>query len=137
MVIFKWVWDGDVWCCEDGFKVVFEIDFEFIYLVVVWGLRDYVEKNWFLGVVFGMFGGIDSVLSVVIVVDVLGLEKVYCVMMLLKYMSLESFDDVVGCFEFLGVWYDIIFIVDVVVFYDGMFKSVFEGIKLDMIEENI
>src|SRR5262249_15671481 len=54
---------------------------EAIYQAMMLGLRDYVVKNNFPGVVLGLSGGIDSALSAAVAVDALGREKVHCVMM--------------------------------------------------------
>ena len=48
---------------------------------MVLGLRDYVNKNGFPGVVIGLSGGIDSGITAVVAVDALGAERVHCVMM--------------------------------------------------------
>lgn len=47
---------------------------------------DYFGKSGFFGVIIGFFGGIDLVLILCVVVDVLGVEKVCVVMMLLFYI---------------------------------------------------
>ncbi len=137
VVTSKWIREGDGWRCEDGPKAVLETDLEATYLAAVWGLRDYVEKNRFPGVVLGMSGGIDSALSAAIAADALGPDKVHCVMMPSKYTSQESLDDAAGCSELLGVRHDTIPITDAVTSYDGMLKSAFEGTKPDTTEENI
>ena len=54
---------------------------------MVLGLRDYVNKNRFPGVVLGLSGGIDSALSAAVAVDALGAERVRCVMMPSRYTS--------------------------------------------------
>ena len=51
------------------------------YLACVTGLRDYVNKNGFPGVVLGLSGGIDSALCAAIAVDALGPERVHGVML--------------------------------------------------------
>ena len=51
------------------------------------GLRDYVDRNGFPGVLLGLSGGIDSALSAAVAVDALGAERVHCVMMPSKYTS--------------------------------------------------
>ena len=53
------------------------IGLEAIYRAMCLGLRDYVAKNRFPGVVLGLSGGIDSALSAAIAVDVLGPERVH------------------------------------------------------------
>ncbi len=64
-----------------------------VYEALMLGLRDYVEKNGFPGVIIGLSGGIDSAISAIIAVDALGSEKVHCVMMPSRYTSRESLND--------------------------------------------
>ena len=59
----------------------------------VLGLRDYVDKNGFHGVVLGLSGGIDSALCAAMAVDALGAERVRCVMLPSRYTSQDSLDD--------------------------------------------
>ena len=66
------------------------------------GLRDYVNKNRFPGVVLGLSGGIDSALSAAVAVDALGAERVRCVMMPSRYTSKESLEDAAACAKLLG-----------------------------------
>jgi len=58
-----------------------------IYSVLVTGLRDYVRKNGFGEVVFGLSGGIDSSLVLALAVDALGAERVHTVMMPSRHTS--------------------------------------------------
>ncbi|MGF1592293.1 MAG: NAD+ synthase [Kiloniellaceae bacterium] len=64
-----------------------------IYGALMLGLRDYVNKNRFPGVVLGLSGGVDSALTAAVAVDALGPERVHCVMMPSPYTSQESLDD--------------------------------------------
>jgi len=58
-----------------------------IYRVLLTGLRDYVRKNGFTDVVFGLSGGIDSSLVLALAVDALGAERVHTVMMPSRHTS--------------------------------------------------
>lgn len=78
-------------------------ELETIYKAVTLGLKDYVEKNGFPGVLIGLSGGIDSALSAAIAVDALGAENVHCVMMPSPYTSQESLEDATECAKLLGV----------------------------------
>jgi NAD+ synthase len=78
-----------------------------IYSALKLGLKDYVEKNGFPGVLLGLSGGIDSALSAVIAVDALGPTRVQCVMMPSPYTSQESLDDAAALANNLGCAYDI------------------------------
>ena len=57
------------------------------------GLRDYVNKNGFKGVVLGLSGGIDSALVAAMAVDALGADRVHCVMLPYRFTSQETLDD--------------------------------------------
>lgn len=81
---------------------------ETIYKALVLGLRDYITKNGFPGVLIGMSGGIDSALSAAIAADALGPKNVHCVMMPSQFTSQESLDDAQECAEALGVNYELI-----------------------------
>ena len=77
-------------------------DLELIYECLKLGLRDYVDKNGFPGVIIGSSGGIDSALSVAIAVDALGADRVQSVMMPSPYTSQASLDDSKALAENLG-----------------------------------
>src|SRR4029078_11705737 len=72
------------------------------------GLRDYVDKNGFKGVVIGLSGGIDSALVAAIAVDALGGDRVRCVMLPYRYTAQASLDDAAACAKALGVRYEVI-----------------------------
>ena len=108
-----------------------------IYQATVTGLRDYVEKNRFPGVVIGLSGGIDSALSAAIAVDALGADAVHCVMMPSRYTSQDSLDDAADCAERLGVRLDTVPIESAVEAYGGMLGELFAGREPDVTEENI
>ncbi len=110
---------------------------EGIYQAMVLGLRDYVNKNGFPGVVLGLSGGIDSALSAAVAVDALGAGRVRCVMMPSPYTSEESLEDARGCADYLGVIYDTVSIEPVMQAYDTMLSPLFEGREKDITEENI
>jgi len=63
------------------------------YHAMMLGLRDYVNKNRFPGVVLGLSGGIDSALSAAVAADALGPARVRCVMLPSRYTSRESLED--------------------------------------------
>ncbi len=70
-----------------------EGDLESIYNALVLGLRDYVKKNNFPGIILGLSGGIDSAISAVIAADAIGAEHVHCVMLPSEFTSQDSLDD--------------------------------------------
>jgi NAD+ synthase len=74
-----------------------------IYAAMMLGLRDYVRKNRFPGVVLGMSGGIDSALSAAVAADALGADQVHCVRLPSRFTSDLSQDDAAECAALLGV----------------------------------
>jgi NAD+ synthase len=101
------------------------------------GLRDYVGKNGFPGVILGMSGGIDSALSAAVAVDALGADKVRCVMMPSPYTSEHSLQDAAAAAQMLGVDYRTINIGPAMQAFDGMLADAFAGTSPDITEENI
>jgi len=81
---------------------------EDVYQAMIVGLRDYVTRNGFPGVILGLSGGIDSALSAAIAVDALGADKVWGIMLPSKYTSEESLEDARECARLLGCRHDVI-----------------------------
>src|SRR6185312_2872341 len=81
LVVTKWTRTADGWVCAPGECAAEEDRSSSIYNAMVLGLRDYVNKNRFPGVVLGMSGGIDSALSAAVAADALGAARVRCVML--------------------------------------------------------
>jgi len=104
-----------------------------IYAALVTGLRDYVEKNRFKGVVLGMSGGIDSALSAAIAADALGPDRVRCIMMPSPYTSQDSLDDAQACAQALGCPYESISIEPAMSAYDAMCGGL-QGIAAENIQ---
>ncbi|GGE97681.1 NAD+ synthase [Stappia taiwanensis] len=103
----------------------------------VLGLRDYVEKNRFPGVVLGLSGGIDSAIVAAMAVDALGPERVHCVMLPYRYTSEESHADARGCAEALGLRYDTVPIAPAVEGFTEALSGLFSGTETGVTEENI
>jgi NAD+ synthase len=101
------------------------------------GLRDYVDKNGFKSVVFGLSGGIDSALCAALAVDALGAERVHAVMMPYTYTSQESLTDARDCAKLLAIRYDILPIFAPVEGFHATLKPLFEGLNSDITEENL
>ncbi len=108
-----------------------------IYAAMMLGLRDYVNKNHFPGVVLGLSGGIDSALSAAVAVDALGAARVRCVMMPSSYTSRTSLDDAQEAAAALGASYETISIQPAMGAFSQMLASAFEGRREDVTEENI
>jgi NAD+ synthase len=110
---------------------------EEIWLACVLGLKDYVEKNRFPGVVLGLSGGIDSAVVAAMAVDALGPERVHCVMLPYAYTSRDSLVDAETCAKALGVRYDVVPIKEPVEGFLSALKPMFNGQNRDTTEENI
>jgi NAD+ synthase (glutamine-hydrolysing) len=104
---------------------------------LVMGVRDYVGKNGFPGVIIGLSGGIDSALVLAIAVDALGAERVRCVMMPSPYTADISWIDARDMAGRLGVRYDEISIVPMFEAFKGSLAAEFAGRPEDATEENI
>ncbi len=101
------------------------------------GVRDYVEKNGFPGVVLGLSGGIDSSLTLAIAVDALGPERVAAIMMPFRYTSQMSQNDAEQQAVRQGVQYEVISIEPMYDAFVQQLKPVFAGRAADTTEENI
>ncbi|MCF8479788.1 MAG: NAD+ synthase [Rhodospirillum sp.] len=110
---------------------------EDVYQAMALGLRDYVTKNGFPGVVLGLSGGIDSAISAAVAVDALGADKVHCVMMPSPYTSRESLEDAAECARLLGTRLDEVNIGPAMEAFETMLAPLFEGRTADTTEENI
>ncbi|MBI1393202.1 MAG: NAD+ synthase [Alphaproteobacteria bacterium] len=110
---------------------------EEIYRAVTLGVRDYVEKNRFPGVVIGLSGGVDSALTAAFAVDALGPERVRCVMLPSRYTSRDSLVDAEACAGALGVAFETIPIEPAVEAFAAMLAPVFKGRAPDVTEENV
>jgi len=96
------------WSCEDGRKARIAQFPEDVYRAMMLGLRDYVDRNGFPGVLLGLSGGIDSALSAAVAVDALGAKRVHCVMLPSIHTSPESIEDAEACAKLLGCRHDVI-----------------------------
>lgn len=108
-----------------------------IYQALVCGLRDYVEKNAFPGVLLGLSGGIDSALSLCLAVDALGPSRVHAVMMPSRYSATISLEDAKQQAEALDVTYSILPIEPT---FEALLTTLapsFNGMPEDTTEENL
>ncbi len=110
---------------------------EEVYQALVCGVRDYVDKNGFPGVVLGLSGGIDSALTLAIAVDALGAERVEVVMMPSRYTADISNEDAAMQAQRMAVKHQVIPIEPAFKAFLGMLEAVFEGSEPDVTEENI
>ncbi len=137
LILTQWSRTPDGWfCAETDVHPSLTME-ENVYQAMTLGLRDYVNKNGFPGVVIGLSGGIDSALSAAVAVDALGADRVLAVMMPSPYTSGESLEDAAACAEMLGVRLENINIGPAMSAFEQMLAPVFEGREPDITEENI
>ncbi|RZA03318.1 MAG: NAD+ synthase [Moraxellaceae bacterium] len=110
---------------------------EAVYQALVLGMRDYVNKNRFKGVVLGLSGGIDSALTLAMAVDALGADRVEAVMMPFRYTSDLSKNDAADQASRMGVRYSSIGIEPMYEAFMGALAEEFIGTKRDTTEENL
>jgi len=132
-----WQRGDDGWRVVPGEIVKLPEGEEETWRACVLGLKDYVEKNRFPGVVLGLSGGIDSAVVAAMAVDALGKDKVHCVMMPYAYTSRDSLEDAEACAKLLGVRYDVVPIKEPVEGFLSALKPLFNGHNRDVTEENI
>ncbi|WP_322516553.1 NAD+ synthase [Rhodopseudomonas palustris] len=124
------------WRCDGPVAAVPDGD-EGDYAACVLGLRDYVRKNGFPGVLLGISGGIDSALCAAIAVDALGADKVRGVMLPFRYTAQISLDDAAGLANALGFGYEVLPIAAAVNGFEEILAKPFEGLERDITEENL
>jgi NAD+ synthase (glutamine-hydrolysing) len=108
-----------------------------VYRALCLGVRDYITKNRFPGVLLGLSGGIDSALTMAIAVDALGVDKVHAVMMPSPYTAQISLDDAREMVKILCVRYDEFPIGAIFQSYSSTLEKTFAGREADTTEENL
>jgi NAD+ synthase len=137
LAITHWRRGNDGWrCIEAPIETIEEGD-EADYAACVLGLRDYVEKNRFPGVVLGLSGGIDSALTAAIAVDALGARRVRCVMLPYRFTSQQSLDAAAAVAKALGLAYEIVPIEPAVEALERTLAPLFAGKPRNEAEENL
>ncbi|RST29790.1 NAD+ synthase [Sphingomonas ginkgonis] len=137
LLVTEWVRGADGWSCVTRASHALDDHPADIYQAMIVGLRDYVGRNRFPGVVLGLSGGIDSALSAAIAVDALGPDKVWGVMLPSGYTSGESVADARGSADLLGIRHDVISIRPGVEALATMLEDAFAGEQPGLAEENI
>lgn len=112
-------------------------DTENIYAALVLGVRDYITKNGFPGAVLGLSGGIDSALTLAIVVDAIGADRVRAVSMPSQYTAQISIDDALEQARTLGCECNVIPIEGPFAAFNDALADVFADVAPDVTEENI
>jgi NAD+ synthase len=131
-----WRKDTSGWRCKGKVAPLLEGD-RGDYAACVLGLRDYVRKNGFPGVLLGVSGGIDSALCAAIAVDALGADQVRGVMLPFKYTAQVSLDDAAKLTKALGIRYEVLPIADAVNGFEKILSAPFAGLPRDITEENL
>lgn len=108
-----------------------------VYGALVCGVRDYIEKNGFRGVVLGLSGGIDSALTLAVAVDAIGAARVEAVMMPSRYTADMSVEDAAAEAHILGVDYRVITIEPLFNAFLDSLREEFAGTTPDTTEENL
>jgi NAD+ synthase len=132
-----WRRTNEGWSCDPALITQEFSLLEKIYQAMMLGLKDYVNKNRFPGVLLGLSGGIDSALTAAVAVDALGADKVRAVMMPSPYTSRESLEDAEACAKLLGISYEIVSIEPAMKAFGAMLEKSFAGRNADTAEENI
>jgi NAD+ synthase len=125
------------WVCEAGLMAPQPSVIESVYQAMMLGLRDYVQKNRFPGILLGLSGGIDSAISAAVAVDALGADKVRAFMLPSPYTSDDSVVDAQKCADLLGIRHESITIGPAMQAFEAMLADVFKGRNSDVTEENI
>ena len=137
VALTRWERSAAGWRCVEAPIAPLEEGDRADYAICVAGLRDYVDKNGFKGIVLGLSGGIDSALCAVMGVDALGPERVRAVMMPYRFTAQASRDDAAKIAATLGVRYDVLPIEAAVQGLEASLKPLFAGLPRDVTEENL
>lgn len=135
LTLTEWDFSNGVKCLTES--RVPEISYEErIYQVITLGLRDYVLKSGFEGVVIALSGGVDSAMTAAVAVDALGADRVHTVFMPSPYTSQHSIEDATACAEMLGVKLDVLPIEPAMKMMDESLASVCDSMG-SLTRENI
>ena len=137
IAVTDWVRADGRWSCKTGARAALPEGDASAYSACVLGLRDYVRKNGFPGVVLGLSGGVDSALVAAIAVDALGSEQVRAVMLPYRYTSSDSLEDAAACANILGIAYDVVPSASPVDGFCDALADLFTGRDADITEENL
>jgi NAD+ synthase len=132
----RWTRGNDGWRCSGPMVPLCEGD-KADYAACVLGLRDYVKKNGFPGVLLGISGGIDSALCAAIAVDALGKDAVRGVMLPYRFTAQVSLDDAAKLTKSLDIRYEVLPIADAVEGFEKILSAPFKGLERDITEENL
>jgi NAD+ synthase len=125
------------WRCDGHATFVEETRLSAVYHAMVLGLRDYVRKNNFPGVLLGLSGGIDSALTAAVAVDALGPQRVRGVRLPSRFTTAPSLDDAAESARLLGMKCDTLDIEGPVAGAETALGPSFRGLDRDVTEENL
>ena len=137
IVMTTWRRVDGVFRCEGDHQLSEPPRLAAIYSAMMLGLRDYVNKNGFKGIVLGMSGGIDSALTAAVAVDALGGVRVRGVRLPSRFTSASSQDDADASAAHLGMVLDTIAIEEPVKALEAVLAPLFTGRERDVTEENL
>ena len=137
LAVSHWKCRDGVFVCEGQVEWSEDPRLASIYSAMVLGLRDYVRKNRFPGVVIGLSGGIDSALTAAVAVDALGPDRVRGVRLPSRFTSKASLDDATEAARLLGMRLETISIEEPVHGLESVLESLFAGRPRDITEENL
>lgn len=137
IALTEWKRDNGTWRCTGTMAGAASEGDKADYAACVLGLRDYVNKNGFKGVVLGMSGGIDSALCAAMAVDALGPARVRLVMLPYRYTSQDSLTDAATAAKALGCQYDVLPIEEAVLGLEAALIPALKGQTRDVTEENL
>jgi len=132
-----WKRDARGWICASGEIAPVPAEPGNTYHALMIGLRDYVNKNCFPGVLLGLSGGIDSALTACVAVDALGRERVMAVRLPSRFTSDESQIDAELSATRLGIRLETISIAGPADAIERVLQPLFAGRERDITEENI
>ncbi len=133
----RWARENGAWRCETAELHAPDAGLAAVYEAMTLGLRDYVAKNGFPGVIIGLSGGVDSALTAAVAAAALGPDRVRCVMMPSPYTSTESLQDAAAAANALGVRLDTLSIGPAMQAFETMLRPFFGNLPPDATEENI
>jgi NAD+ synthase len=135
--VARWTQTAEGWACESGTVEPLGEQLEDTYNALIVGLRDYVSKNGFKGIVLGLSGGVDSALSAAVAVDALGAERVVGVRLPSTFTGQVSMEEAQITADRLAIRLLTIPIERVVAGAEETLAPSFEGQPRDVTEENL
>ena len=131
----RWQREGKSWRCVAG--RIARNGLEATYQAMLLGVRDYVTKNGFPGVLIGLSGGINSALTAVAAADALGPDKVHCLRLPSRITSRESMEDAAELARLVGLRLDTVSIAPAVEAFDAMLTPALGAHPKNVTAENI